>query len=78
MGIMQLLWRFVCSPDAIPEALRISFVTCNSSSTGLIKRATSSAIERVAVQKSFGRGVAKPFLPSFDKETVKHIHDENK
>ena len=43
MGIMLLFCRFVCSPEADPKILRISLVTCSSSTLGLMNKATSSA-----------------------------------
>jgi len=42
MGITQLFYRLVCSPEASPKQHRMSFVSCKSSSVGLIYRATSS------------------------------------
>ena len=42
MGITQLFCRLICSPEASPKQRRMSFVSCKSSSVGLINRATSS------------------------------------
>ena len=62
MGIMLLLCRFVCRPEADPKILRISLVTCNSSPLGLMNNATSSAYKDKRCPKILEeRGCYSPF-----------------
>jgi len=48
IGMILLLWRLVCKPEAEPKMLRISLVTCNSSSTGLVPVWRRNLNEKVA------------------------------